>query len=70
MTKYEKREIVPVWERAMITLEEAAAYTGIGVRKLRHMTDSPSCDYVVWVGTRRMIKRKKLDVFLERAYSV
>lgn len=70
MNKSEKREAVPVWERSMLTLEEAAAYTGIGVRKLRQMTDSPTCDYVIWVGTRRMIKRRKLDEFLENAYSV
>ena len=44
MNKSEKREAVPVWERSMLTLEEAAAYTGIGVRKLRQMTDSPTCD--------------------------
>lgn len=66
----EKNNLVPVWERATITLEEAAAYTGIGVRKLREMTDEPTCDYVMWVGNRRMIKRRKLDEYLENAYSV
>ncbi len=70
MNKSEKREVVPVWERTALTLEEAAAYTGIGVRKLRQMTDSPTCDYVFWVGTRRMIKRRKMDEFLEQAFSV
>ncbi len=70
MNKSEKRELVPVWERPLLTLEEAAAYTGIGVCKLRNMTNSPSCDYVVWVGGRRMIKRKKIDEFLDQAYSV
>ena len=66
MNREEKNNLVPVWERATITLEEAAAYTGIGVRKLREMT----CDYVMWVGNRRMIKRRKLDEYLENAYSV
>ncbi len=70
MKKSEKLEMVPVWERAMLTLEEAAAYTGIGVRKLRHMTDSPTCDYVIWVGTRRMLKRRKLEEYLEQTFSV
>ena len=70
MNRSEKERMVPVWERATITLEEAAAYTGIGVHKLRQMTDSPECDYVIWVGTRRMIKRKKLDAFLEQSYSI
>lgn len=42
MNREEKNNLVPVWERATITLEEAAAYTGIGVRKLREMTDEPN----------------------------
>lgn len=70
MTRTEKENLVPVWERITISLEEAAAYSGIGVRKLRDMTDKPECNYVIWVGNRRMIKRKKFDEYLESAYSV
>ena len=70
MTNEEKLALVPVWERTMITLEEAAAYTGIGVKKLRQMTDNPACEFVIWVGSRRMIKRRKMDEYLEDSYSV
>ncbi len=65
MTRTEKENLVPVWERITISLEEAAAYSGIGVRKLRDMTDKPECNYVIWVGNRRMIKRKKFDEYLD-----
>ena len=51
MTRTEKENLVPVWERITISLEEAAAYSGIGVRKLRDMTDKPECNYVIWVGS-------------------
>lgn len=70
MTKEQKRQIVPIWERVTITLEEAAAYTGIGVCKLREMSNEPGCDYVIWVGGRRLFKRRKLDEFLEKSFSV
>ena len=70
MTRTEKENLVPVWERIAISLEETAAYSGIGVRKLRDMTDKPECNYVIWVGNRIMIKRKKFDEYLESAYSV
>lgn len=66
MTRTEKENLVPVWERITISLEEAAAYSGIGVRKLRDMTDKPECNYVIWVGNRRMIKRKSLMNTLSR----
>lgn len=70
MNRDEKREAVPLWERATLSLEEASAYTGIGVNKLRSMSDEKNCDYLLWVGNKRMLKRKKLDEFLERAYSI
>jgi excisionase family DNA binding protein len=70
MTKEQKMQIVPIWERVTITLEEAAAYTGIGVCKLREMSNEPGCDYVIWVGGRRLFKRRKLDEFLEKSFSV
>ncbi len=30
---------VPIWEKANLTLEEAAAYSGIGTGKLREITN-------------------------------
>lgn len=59
-----KKEI-PIWEKSNLTLEEAAAYFGIGINKLREMTDERGCEYVLWVGTKRLIKRKKFDEHLE-----
>lgn len=70
MTREEKLSVVPLWERAALTLEEASAYTGIGINKLRQMSNAKNCDYLIWVGNRRMLKRKKLDEFLEGTYSV
>jgi excisionase family DNA binding protein len=61
---------VPIWEKSNLTLEEAAAYSGIGINKLRKMTDDESCEFVLWIGTKRLIKRRKLDEYIERMYSV
>lgn len=61
---------VPIWEKTNLTLDEAAAYTGIGVNKLRTLTDKEDCEFVLWIGTKRLLKRKKLDEFIERAYSL
>ena len=61
---------VPVWEKSNLTLEEAAAYSGIGIHKLRKLSDKEDCEFVLWVGTKRLIKRRKLDEYIERAYSI
>ena len=62
-------EMVPVWEKANLTLEEAAAYFGIGINKLRDLTNEESCPFVLWNGSKRLIKRKALEKYLETAYS-
>ena len=61
---------IPLWEKSNLTLEEAAAYSGIGINKLRKMSDERNCTFVLWNGSKRLIKRKKLDDYLSRAYSV
>ena len=52
------------------TVEEAAAYSGVGRNKLRELTDSEQCSFVLWVGSKRLIKRRLLDEFLDNMYSV
>ena len=63
-------EKVPVWEKANLSLEEAAAYFGIGINKLRDMTNDENWPFVLWNGNKRLIKRKQLERFLETAYSI
>ena len=61
---------IPVWEKSNLTLEEAAAYSGIGINKLRKMSYSESCPFVLWIGSKRLIKRRKLDEYIDRMYSI
>lgn len=61
---------VPIWERTTLTILEAVAYTGIGRDKLREITDNEDCDFVLWVGNKRLLKRKKLEAFIEKEYSI
>ena len=50
MKKAEKDNVVPIWEKTNLSLEEAAAYTGIGICKLRELSNNEFCDYVLWIG--------------------
>lgn len=61
---------VPIWEKSNLTLEEAAAYSGIGINKLRELTNDNNCRFVLWCGSKRLIKRKLLDDYLEKTYSI
>lgn len=61
---------VPIWEKSNLTLEEAAAYSGIGINKLRRLSDEKNCPFVLWNGSKRLIKRKALDSYIEKQYSI
>ncbi|WP_091872001.1 excisionase [Butyrivibrio sp. INlla16] len=57
-------------ERPTLTVEEAAALYNIGENKLRDLTDKDSCPYVLFVGRKRLIKRKQFDEYIGKAYSI
>ena len=61
---------IPPWEKFALTLEEAAAYYGIGVNKIREITNDEECKFVLWIGNKRLIKRKLFSEFLEGIYSI
>ena len=61
---------VPIWEKSNLSLEEAAAYSGIGINKLRELTNEKDCRFVLWVGNKRLIKRRLFDQYIEQEYSI
>lgn len=61
---------VPIWEKSNLTIEEAALYSGIGRNKLRQLTEDENCKFVLWIGTKRLVKRRMLDEYIEKAYSI
>ena len=61
---------IPVWERVTLTVQEAVDYTGIGRDKLYELTDRDDCEFVLRVGSRRLLKRKKLEEYIEKTVSL
>lgn len=62
--------MVDYYKSGNLSLEEAAAYSGIGINKLREITNEDRCKFVLWVGNKRLIKRRLFDQFIEQAYSI
>ena len=61
---------IPICQKAALTLEEAAAYSNIGINKLREITDDRLCSFVFWVGRKRLIKRKLFEEYLENLHVI
>ena len=52
------------------TENKRPAYSGIGRNKLRSLTDKEDCSFVLWIGSKRLIKRKLLDEYINKMYSI
>ena len=61
---------IPLEMKPLLTLKEASLYTGIGINKLRDMSNERNCNYVLFVRRKRMFKRESLLKFLAESYSV
>lgn len=58
---------IPVWEKAYLTLNEAAEYFNIGTNTLRDFTNQHN-ECALFVGHKRLIKRKRLEKMLDDMY--
>lgn len=56
---------IPIWEKANLTIEEASMYSNIGICKLRELSSSPKCPFVLHVGKKKLIKRKLFEKYIE-----
>lgn len=64
---------VPIWEKFLLTVKEAALYFNIGENKLYRILNEYSdseYDFVVHNGNRTMINRRKFESFLENVSSI
>ncbi len=61
---------VDIKDKVLLTLEEAAAYTGVGINKLRKLSNNENCKFVIFIGTKRMLKRELLKEYLSKQYSI
>lgn len=64
MTENEAMNTVPIWEKLTLTIDEAAEYSNIGINKIRELSNNPRCNFVIFVGKRRLIKRKEFEKFI------
>lgn len=57
---------IPIEEKYLLTVEEAAAYFHIGENKLRRLMSAECCaSFVIMNGTKLLIKRKKFEDWID-----
>lgn len=57
-------EKVPIHLKMVLTIREAAEYSSIGINKIDALLKQPNCPFVLYVGTRKLVKRKEFEEYI------
>lgn len=57
-------ESVPIHLKMLLTIREAAEYSNIGINKIDSLLKQPNCPFVLYVGTRKLVKRKEFEAYI------
>lgn len=59
-------EKVPIHLKTTLTIKEAAAYSNIGINKIESLLRQPNCNFVLYVGTKKLVKRREFEAFISQ----
>ena len=57
--------VIPVQNKVALTISEAAAYSNIGENRINNLLKTPNCPFVLFVGNRKLVKRREFEKFIE-----
>lgn len=61
---------VPIHLKMTLTVKEAAEYSNIGINKIDSMLRSPNCPFVLYVGTKKLVKRREFERFISQKITI
>lgn len=62
--------MVPIYEKVTLTIKEAAEYSNIGINKLETLLKTPRCPFVLYVGHKKLVKRKEFEKFISESIQI
>ncbi|MCD8027451.1 MAG: hypothetical protein LUF02_02070 [Erysipelotrichaceae bacterium] len=65
-----KKKETPIWEKKYLTIPEAIKYSNIGNNNLKRLLNKPECDFVVYLGNRKLINRQGFEEYLHGLHSL
>lgn len=66
----EVKSSVPIWKKTTLTIREAAEYSNIGINKIESIINGPNCDFVLYVGKKRLVKRKQFEMYIDKSFEI
>ncbi len=57
-------ESVPIHLKLMLSIKEESEYSNIGINKIDAMLKQPNCPFVLYVGSKKLVKRKEFEAYI------
>lgn len=61
---------MPFWLKLNMTVKEAAVYSNIGINRIDEMLKQPKCNFVLYVGNKKLVKRKEFEQYLSESVEI
>lgn len=61
---------IPLNLKLTMTVKEAAQYSNIGINRIDRMLRNPNCPFVLYVGTKKLVKRKEFEQFISNKLTI
>lgn len=58
------KDRIPIQQKMTLTIREAAEYSNIGINKINDMLRQPNCPFVLYVGSRKLVKRQAFEDYI------
>ena len=55
---------IPIEHKLVLTIPEAAEMSNIGQNRINKLLKAPNCPFVLYVGNKKLVKRKEFEKFL------
>ena len=66
----DKTNTVPIRLKMTLTGREAAEYSNISINKIDSMLRVPNCLFVLFVGTKKLVKHRELEQYISRTTAI
>ena len=57
-------ESVPIHLKLTLSIKEASEYSNTGINKIDAMLKQPNCPFVLYVGSKKLVKRKEFEAYI------
>lgn len=61
-----ENSFIPVYKKAVLSAQEASEYSNIGIHKIQELLRTPNCPFVLYVVTKKLVKRKLFEDFINK----